>query len=166
MRLRLLLCIFAAVMFAPALFAQDCSTYCQPYFSCDVQCEDCLTLSTEGCLEWESVTCGTGFGGQCGGCAVTNRWTDSTTVLVSKDMTTYCMYYRYWYGWDNYSRYFRWTTRTTTTVTTETTCSGLATYDTTTSVTYGECFEFFDGTCDLNFDQLPVDQRVNGRECS
>jgi hypothetical protein len=55
----ILLSLAAMTTFATAAFAQDCDTYCNPYFTyCSDSCDKCIHQGIDGCDGWTSSTCG------------------------------------------------------------------------------------------------------------
>ena len=91
MKKLILFCIVAAALVGPASFA-DCFSECQPWSSCDQYCNWCVTLGSDGCLEWAETTCG-GWQ-ECGGCSDWSYWEDvhvnpPSTVNVCSDFPTY-----------------------------------------------------------------------------
>ena len=159
---RIMLGIAVVAFLGLPVHAQECMSYCQVYFSCDTPCSNCVIWDIDYCQQWEESTCGQS--GSCGGCAVTNQWSDTQTYITGTDPQPYCMYYRYWYGWDNWSEYIRHYTQTVTTTYTTTTCAGVSTTTSQSTTTYGDCFEFYQGECQW-YDEYPVPEKVNGREC-
>ncbi len=75
------------------------------------------------------------------------------------------MYYLYWYGYQNWSRYWHHNTRITHITHKRYVCNGVEHWETEYSYDYGECFEWFEAQCNLDFDNIPVDAKVNDREC-
>src|ERR1051325_6473160 len=161
----LLLCLFSIPVTLHAQVNDECTYYCHSYDNCDTACEICDSYNpqTNTCEHWAYSTCCEATFGECGGCALVDSWTEDSTALISTD-GPWCMFYRYWYGYDNYSRYWRHGTRITHTTHNRYVCNGVEHWETVVTYTYGECFEFFQGTCDAN-DPIPVDGEVNDREC-
>ena len=73
---------FAVLAFAATAAAQDCATYCDPYFSsCSDSCDRCTRQGIDGCVEWTASTCAGRFGnGPCIPDSCTPNWQETSRV--------------------------------------------------------------------------------------
>jgi hypothetical protein len=163
----LLTCCISLLVFASGASAQYsgfCSDTCMAWDSCDTPCTECAEEGYDSCYRTRSTTCGEA--GICGGCGVSNRWTETQNYKYLQDNgATHCLGREYWYGYVNWSQYLRYLTEARHVTFETTTCYN--TGDTTREVSsysdYGECYEFYDGTCGPY--QLQEWGDVHGREC-
>jgi hypothetical protein len=159
--------LIALLFFAPAVQAEECSTACQAWSSCDQPCEYCMIFSMDGCAQYESTTCGGPFGGQCGGCGVSSTRTVTQTYRYGPQDggATYCIGRRYWYGSTNWSQYQRYTDETVTIRYETTTCAnGTSTErEVSRTSTYKDCYQFTNGNCQTGDTVLGFD--IHGNEC-
>lgn len=167
----LLLCCFMAVglfAFAPdarAQYGNSCSDTCLAYESCDTPCQECVIEGYDYCERYASSTCGEG-GGQCGGCAITNTWTETERYKYGpQDYGQYhCLGRQYWYGGTNWSNYQRYITQVIRITYQTETCNGVSTTrEVSRSGELGECYQFVDPSCEEW--QVHEWGDVHGREC-
>jgi len=83
----LLVCSLLAVLaFATTAVAQDCETYCDPYFSsCSDSCDRCVRYGIDGCIEYTESTCAGRFGnGPCIPDTCTPNWQETSRVTQGR----------------------------------------------------------------------------------
>ena len=159
----------AVLLFAPAVSAQYggyCPDTCIANQSCDIPCTECVIFGYDYCALEQEATCGTG-GGQCEGCLVTNRWTETTRTKTLNDPFIHCLGREYWYlHYTNWSQYRHYDTTTTHTTYETTDCWGTGVSTRVVQVTYdyGDCYELYDTECFYGQTQ-ESDPDVHGREC-
>jgi hypothetical protein len=77
-----LLFVCTLLAFATIASAQDCATYCDPYFSsCSDYCQRCTREGIDGCIEWADSSCAGRFGnGPCIPDSCTPNWQETSRV--------------------------------------------------------------------------------------
>jgi hypothetical protein len=162
-------CLFAFAGEARAQYPGFCSNTCIAYESCGQSCEQCITFGLDTCEESRTTTCGEG-GGQCGGCAVTNRWTETQRNKYGPQDggATHCIGREYWYDPQNtgvnWSQYQRYITQVIEITYETTTCNGVSTTrEVSRTGELGECYQFVNGVCSSG--QTHEGGDIHGREC-
>jgi hypothetical protein len=157
--------LFAFAGRAQAQYGGYCSDTCLAYESCDTPCEQCVIEGYDYCQSSRSTTCGQG-GGQCGGCAVTRRWTEDQRYKYGPQDggAKHCLGREYWYGGTNWSQYQRYITQVIHVTYETTTCNGVSTTrEVSRTGDLGECYQFTDPSCGQY--QYHEYGDVHGREC-
>ena len=152
-------------VFAPSAQAQECSTSCTIYSSCNDYCEVCMIFSMDGCAGWQGSTCGESGPG-CDGCGVTGSRTVTERYKYGpEDGGAYhCIGRQYWYGYTNRSQYQRYTTEVRTIYYQTYTCNGVtAEQEISRNSQWGECYEFTNGACQSG--DIWQTFAINGKEC-
>jgi hypothetical protein len=160
--------IAAFFAFAPGARAQVsdlCDDVCVPWGACSTSCQHCTHQGIDGCTSSRASTCGAE--GVCGGCAVTNTYTEDQHYKYGPQDSgvLHCLYRDYFYPfYQNKSQYSRWQTEVRHVTFQTTTCSGVSTTQQVSATSdWGECYQFEYPACP---DGVFVEsQSVNGREC-
>jgi hypothetical protein len=161
-----LVALFVFAGRAQAQYGGYCPDTCVAYESCDTPCEKCVIEGYDYCQSSRESTCGQG-GGQCGGCAVTNRWTeDEHNKYGPQDGgAPHCLGRQYWYGSTNWSQYQRYITQVIHITYETTTCNGVSTtQEVSRTGELGECYQLVDPDCASNQTHEPSPD-VHGNEC-
>lgn len=159
-----LIAVLAFASDAPAQYSGFCSDTCRLSDPCDTRCTECVEEGIDYCARTASSTCGQS--GICGGCEVTNSWTETAYYRFGPldNGAKYCVGREYWYGHTNWSQYQRYLTEIRRTNYETTTCNGVSTTRQVSSGSeIGDCYEFVESECAPYQYLEPWD--IHGHEC-
>lgn len=161
----LLLLVVPATVHAQAEY--ECSTYCQPYMSCDEGCVYCTGPDNPDyyCSNYYWTTCG-GSGLTCGQCAIVNTWEEDVEISRYPVFPPLCGGSETWYHYVNWSVFVRYIKNMRHVTYGTQICNGVTSTVVVSQYNFtDECFDFIYPDCDGTVYYEGYEQFWHAMEC-